>query len=95
MSKISDLKLSREAAGRRYKAAAEELREAYVALGALDGALANAAGEPHFQTFAIQPDPWALAHPVFLSYDTYGKHLVNWHDEIQLRRDRYIAAARA
>jgi hypothetical protein len=93
--KISDLRTSRDAAGQRYKAAAEEFREAFVELGALDAALANAAGEPHFKTFGEAPNPWSLAHPIFLNYDTYGKHLTNWHDEIAARRDHYLAAATA
>jgi hypothetical protein len=87
MSNISDLRVSRDAAGARFRAAAEELHQAFVDLAALDQALANGnVGGEHLQTLGHPPDPWSLAHPKFAPYQP-----VNWNDEIQARRNAYIA----
>jgi hypothetical protein len=92
MSKTADLRASRDKAGDRYRAAVEELHQAFVELAALDQALAcgNVAGEA-LQTFLKPPDAWALAHPIYAPWQT----LPNWGDEIQAKRNAHIAAVAA
>jgi hypothetical protein len=92
--KISDLQAAREAAGARFRAAAEELHLAFVDLAALDHVLANRnvnVDADHLATHSAlgsPPDPWSLAHPKYAPHKP-----ANWNDEIQTTRDRYIAAA--
>jgi hypothetical protein len=89
--KIADLQAAREAAGARFKAAAEELHWAFIDLAALDRALANAnVANEELQTLGHPPDLWSLAHPKYAPYKP-----ANWHDEIHAMRDRYVAAATA
>ena len=92
MSKISDLRASRDAAGARFRAAVQELHEAFVDLAALDHALANGHVDPipiePLQMLGEPPDLWSLAHPKYCPHQP-----ANWKDEIQAKRDRYIAAA--
>jgi hypothetical protein len=89
MSKISDLRLSRDMAGTRFKAAVDELHEAFVDLAALDQALANGnVGGEHLATLGHPPDIWSLAHPRYCPYQP-----ANWNDEIEIRRSAYIEEA--
>ena len=93
MKKIQDLRASRDAAGARFRAAVEELHEAFVDLAALDHALANGhvnVGAEPLQTLGQPPDLWSLAHPKYCPYQP-----ANWNDEIKAKRDQYIAAATA
>jgi hypothetical protein len=91
MSKISDLRDSRDAAGARFKRAVDELHAAFVDLAALDQTLANGnVGAEQLQTLGHPPDLWSLAHPKFAPYK-----LANWNTEIEALRDRYLAAALA
>ena len=97
MSKISDLRATRDAAGARFRAAVDELHQAFVDLAALDQAWtngnvqalanSNVAGED-LATLGHPPDAWSLSHPRFAPYQP-----TNWNDEIQAKRDAYIAAA--
>jgi hypothetical protein len=87
--RVSDLRLSRGAAGARFRAAAEELHLAFVDLAALDQTLANGnIGGEQLQTLGHPPDLWSLVHPKYAPYQA-----ANWHDEIFAIRDRYLAAA--
>jgi hypothetical protein len=91
--KVSDLHDARNAAGARFRAAADELHWAFVDLAALDHVLAN--GNPIFggeqlQTLGAPPDLWSLAHPVYAPHK-----LANWNTEIEAIRERYLAAALA
>jgi hypothetical protein len=88
---VSDLQAAREAAGARFRAAAEELHLAFVDLAALDHVLANGnIGGEQLATLGHPPDLWSLVHPVYAPFKP-----ANWNDEIQATRDRYIAAATA
>ena len=90
MSKLSDLRATRDAAGARFKAAVEEFHQAFVDLSALDQTLASGVAGEQLQTLGPPPDYWCLVHPKFAPFQGG-----NWNDEIQTRRDAYIAAATA
>jgi hypothetical protein len=89
--KVRDLEAARDAAGARFRAAAEELHLAFVDLAALDHVLANGnIGAEQLATLGHPPDLSTLVHPVYAPFKP-----ANWNDEIHAMRDHYTAAVTA
>ncbi len=69
MANTDDLLSDRAAAGARYTAAVAELREAYVELAGIEGALRSTTLPTHFDVLSFRGDfdqvPWEQRHPEF------------------------------
>lgn len=86
MVTLTDLLNSHSLAGARFRAAADELRAAFVELAALDATLRNPGINPHGTPVTFEIDPQMLneiRHPVFGPPDIK----TDFKKQIETRRD--------